>query len=486
MILCSRSEECTPVPEHVSVDNSHESSSTPSLSPVTLESSPTAKKHLFREEMTEESEIEIQCRIALEECESDAEALESKANDIISCLGGVPVAALGTARTSRSKRGSGSEPDRVVDLWHLRQLALTRGGLLNARIRKQAWLKLVDANRDVLMSPLTLDSIQAENRSSGEPHKALTLSDHEIKMIKTDIKRCIWNIEAEMKRSKISQRMAGKARNVSTGDVTSLASFESASGQQSLGLPPEGVGTFPSCDDSYTNASQVTPTLSVSTPKSGTATPQFSKRKREERLLLLNIITSVLRANPEEVQDLDMERFFYFPGMHNMVAPILITLESPSLTALVLKRLSQYHLKDSMVSTFVDIQSTIRVIFMPLLELVDKPLCNVIMQSHVNDPCSFALRWVLCWFTSDIPDYDIVARLFDVFLVSHYTLPIYLSVAILTSASNRVRIRAAAQNESIYLPDLLSGLPSKMVANQSHREVVDSFELVIQTSLSYM
>lgn len=484
-MIGSSQEESTPVPEHVSVDNSNDySSSAPSMSPVTLEpSSPSAKKHLFREEVTGEPTIRIQCGMATSE-DDNASRKESelfvqrKMNEILMCLAGVPV----TTSTSK-RRNSRSATDKVVDLWHLRQLALTRGGLLNATIRKQVWLKLVDANEGVLMSSMTLAAIQGEKKSNEGLHNVLQLSDHEIKMIQTDIKRCMWNVEAEMKRSKMSRRLDG---NASTGDDTSLASFESASGQLSPGLPPERVSTFPSCDDNTHMSQETTFSGSVSTRNSGSATPRFSRRKREERSLLLNIITSVLRASPEEVKELDMERFFYFPGMHNVVAPILITLESPSLTALVLKRLSQYHLKDSMMSTFVDIQSTIRAMFMPLLEFVDKPLHDFLIENGVNDPCSFALRWVLCWFASDIQDYEIISRLFDVFLVSHYTHPVYVSVAILTLASNQSRIKFANQNSDMHLPDLLSSLPSRMVSSQSRREVVNSFESVIESSLTYV
>jgi hypothetical protein len=36
------------------------------------------------------------------------------------------------------------------------------------------------------------------------------------------------------------------------------------------------------------------------------------------------------------------------------------------------------------------------------------------------------------------------------------------------------------------LPDLLSSLPSRMVSSKSRREVVNSFESVIESSLTYV
>ena len=494
----SSEEESTPVPGHVSVDNCNDSSSAPSMSPVTLESSSpsSAKKHLFRDEiMTGVSTFKIQCDIA---APNEEEMLRKKSemftqkkmNEILTCLDGVPAAILPSGQGRESiQNGVSSDSAKVVDLWHLRQLALTTGGLLNASTRKQVWLKLVEANEDVLMSPITLASIQGEEKSNSEIQHVQQLSNKEIKMIQMDIKRCVWNIEAEIKRSKMLQRHGGKQTNVSfTCDDASLMSFESASGQFSPNLHPPEFSDLPTSDDK-THISQDTKgsgSTTTRTTRSGSVIRRSSKRKREERSLLLNIITSVLRTSPDKVGVLGMERFFYFPGMHNVVAPILITLQSPSLTSLVMKRLSQYHLKDSMMPTFSDIQSTIRAIFMPLLEAVDKPLHDMLIQNSIKDPCTFALRWVLCWFASDISDYDIISRLFDVFLVSHYTHPIYLSVAMLTSASNRSSIEAAVKNRDQHLSDLLSSLPSIMVSSQSGRETMNSIEAVISTSLEYM
>jgi hypothetical protein len=476
-MLLSRQEDSTPVPGHVSIDNCNESST----SPVTLDSlSLSAKRHLFRDDADK-----TPCRIVSPGNESLDEELEAfiehKHEEIQKCLNGE------LSISSPSKSGvDAKENDTVVDLWHLRQLALSKGGLLNASLRKQAWLKLVDANESILMKAITSDAITGETNPTEVLSKDIVkLSDHEINLIEEDINNCIWNLEEEISRHKSSEPNTnqGIIDEDCTNDTASAASYESAS-ESYNGKPlpqsaPERITTFLSSD-----VSNLTPNQH---PLRRLGRTKNARRKKEERALLLNIITSILRTSPADVKDLGLERLFYFPGMHNVVAPLLITLESPSLTSLALVRLSMYHMKDSISPTFDNIQSAIRSIFLPLLEHFDKTLHDLLVQGGVSDPCSFAMRWVLCWFSSDITDYDIVARLFDAFIVSHHLFPIYTAVAMMTYGPNRSRIALAVEKGGgEYLAETLYGIPSAVLRNQSHRDAITSIESILETSISYM
>jgi len=479
-MLSSPHEESTPVPGHVSVDPYHESST----SPVTLDSSSLSAKHLFRDEI-EQSSLQIPCRISRQGNEpSDEELLifiEDKKKEIQNCLNG------GLRLLSPSKNRDFDEEDDkiVVDLWHLRQLALSKGGLLNASIRKQAWLKLIDANENIFTKGVTLDTITGKNKSRGDPSKDVAkLSDHEINLIKEDIKNCIWNLEAEMKRSRIS---CTPSKSIATHDeyadsIDEMTALGDPDEYTHTPLPqsaPEHIATVFPGDNSTMSPGR----YSIEHPGS----PKFARRKKEESSLLLNIITSILRTSPTEVKDLGMERLFYFPGMHNVVAPILITLESPSLTSLAVARLSMYHMKDSVCPTFDDIQSAIRSMLLPLLEFFDKPLHDLLVKGGISDPCSFALRWILCWFTSDIQDYNVIARLFDAFIVSHHLFPIYTAVAMITFGPNRSRIEIAAENGGgELLAETLFNIPSNVARSQSHNGAITSIESIIETSISYM
>jgi hypothetical protein len=222
-MLLSRQEDSTPVPGHVSIDNCNESST----SPVTLDSlSLSAKRHLFRDDADK-----TPCRIVSPGNESLDEELEAfiehKHEEIQKCLNGE------LSISSPSKSGvDAKENDTVVDLWHLRQLALSKGGLLNASLRKQAWLKLVDANESILMKAITSDAITGETNPTEVLSKDIVkLSDHEINLIEEDINNCIWNLEEEISRHKSSEPNTnqGIIDEDCTNDTASAASYESAS-----------------------------------------------------------------------------------------------------------------------------------------------------------------------------------------------------------------------------------------------------------------
>ena len=71
---------------------------------------------------------ELDCDDKEEDSEND---MEEKQHEIRCCLDGI---------------------EEEVDLWKLRDLALSRGGLIHAQIRKQAWPKLVAAHEQILVS----------------------------------------------------------------------------------------------------------------------------------------------------------------------------------------------------------------------------------------------------------------------------------------------------------------------------------------------
>lgn len=482
----------------------------------------------------------------MNEDHKEAQEKEDKIDEILNCLNGVS-----TSRTSATSIDpEHSDDEKVVDLWHLRELAISKHGLVNANIRKRAWPKLVGANEHILNSSIA--SLPTHfSRGSGQQEKTLKLNDlpeTDIVMIKKDIAECVWNIEDEIKlvrrkreEEKEIKRSAGiqivfKKEKIG-GEDASIASLDSGVSSITAGritpqLIPEAVRAFPRFGSSpgvnaFVNQS---PSASgASTPVSGIATPntlpsitpigiqnlsinensdvsstikkskaRYLRKRKEERRLLLNIITSVLRTvpNEEESSDIDsdlgvdddtivadnIKKLYYFKGMHNLVGPILITLESPSLTSLVVNRLAQSHLRDAMGSTFDNIQAGIRLLFMPLLEKVDKPLHDYLIKGGLKDPCIFALQWVLCWFTTDVPNYDIIGRLYDVFITSHASFPVYFSVAMLTHAYNKGRVMMTPCEESA-LKSVIFSLPSTSAENI---HAMDMIEDMIKRSLNYM
>src|SRR5689334_9548475 len=66
-----------------------------------------------------------------------------------------------------------------------------------------------------------------------------------------------------------------------------------------------------------------------------------------------------------------------------------------------------------------------------LLQYVDPDLNTFIKRAKL--PPYYGLSWFLTWFSHNIDDLEIIARLFDYFLVSSPYAPLYLSVAVMVS-----------------------------------------------------
>lgn len=103
--------------------------------------------------------------------------------------------------------------------------------------------------------------------------------------------------------------------------------------------------------------------------------------------------------------------------------------------AAVLLQISQSHFRDCMRANFVQLQTTMRLTILPLIAYFD-PEVHDFLSRCAMEPF-FALSWVITWFSHDIRDTDLVKRLFDVFVVSHPLMPIYLAVAMVCHPLNR-------------------------------------------------
>ena len=67
---------------------------------------------------------------------------------------------------------------------------------------------------------------------------------------------------------------------------------------------------------------------------------------------------------------------------------------------------------------------------MPVSNKVYQELHDYIVKGPVKETYGFLLSWVLSWFTNDTLNYYIICRLFDAFIASLYSFPVYLSVEI--------------------------------------------------------
>lgn len=265
-----------------------------------------------------------------------------------------------------------------------------------------------------------------------------------------------------------------------SNDLNASASFGSKNDVSSP-LPTSEVTIPPSLDAEQIerDISRVTWHLLTGNQRSRNFQMKNKHRKRVSQLLkkkqrrlgdFLNL--TLVQSYGDDVDSLEDEmRFRYYQGFHDIGSIVLSTLGGASLPSSprasparlttctessftkaqtaaesmgmalaceVLLKMSQHHLRDPMRANFIQLQTALRLVLMPLIAAFDAEV-----HSHLFD-CDmepfFALSWIITWFAHDVRDTAVVKRLFDFFLVSHPMMPIYMSVAMAIHPLNRVEI----------------------------------------------
>ena len=320
------------------------------------------------------------------------EELEGKQQAIRNCLHGI---------------------EEEVDLWQLRDLALSRGGLINSHIRKRAWPKLVAAHQQILLP------------SKKSLHQELVdVSNTSMQLLLKDAAHCVWAIEDHVNTARQQQEL--KLSKMRKRKVCFVPELTLTASEESDGPSPVKSVDFTNRqsegDDGTVDGSVGTfSPMSVSTYSIGAKAAPKRKASKNEQKVLLNIVLSVLRMLPEDNAYFEDDRYKYYQGLTDVAALLLINLESPSLTSLVLGQLAQWHLRDAMRSKTASVETAISLSFYPLLKKADGVLYSHIV-SCLEIP-SFCLPWIQGWLCQQLVDIRVASRLMDVFLVSHAMMP---------------------------------------------------------------
>lgn len=196
-------------------------------------------------------------------------------------------------------------------------------------------------------------------------------------------------------------------------------------------------------------------------------------RKKQKRLgNLINL--TLLRTNEDDKG----ERLRYYQGYHDVASIFLSSLggggpssagaKSPDsiqgiassmgldLASSVLAQISTSHFRDAMKPNFLQLQTAIRLLLMPLICYFDREVHDFLHMCEMEP--FFSISWVISWFSHDIHDTTLVKRLFDAFIVSHPLLPLYMAVAMVCHPNNREEI---LMTECDFAPvhSVLSSLP---------------------------
>lgn len=292
-----------------------------------------------------------------------------------------------------SSSSSSPRPDSV-DLWELRELALSRGGLLNAKYRQQAWPLLVG-----LRAPLPGED---GDGVADDPLPDLT------------------------KATSNSTDDGDNDDGARPNNVTAAARVQAAAEQDIAGEEKK---------------SEIDVSLDMIRRDVGRSVIFRYGRKDDDEMekapsaaaeKLARVLEGAIQQQSEHQSHSFAATLYYYQGLHDIAGVILHHMEyQVDRATKILSRISHSHLRDAMRENFGNITWLLSVILEPLVERIEPNVHHAIQTSQV-DLANICLPWVITWFSHDLHDPDTAGRLADAFLSGHALLPVYFAVALLT------------------------------------------------------
>jgi len=285
-----------------------------------------------------------------------------------------------------------------VNLWHLRELCLMRGGLMTAELRRQAWHLLlgVDADNHIVTS-----SSSSVNTTATQSEETKRVEDSDIENSFTDDTELI-------------SRDVGRA-------VYFRYSMTEATKEQ---LTSQGAEDY---------------------IQSG-------------KTMLTRLIVSTIENEADNGQD---GRLNYYQGFHDVASVIFVNMtRETELACAILHKLAASHLRDAMMQDFTNISALLEIVFYPLLQAVDEELHDYLILRELIP--SVFLTWMITLFSHDIHSEQTASRLFDAIIVSHPLLPLYLTIAILIQPKNRQKLFNANRSEAAMMQVVATSLLAGM------------------------
>lgn len=205
-------------------------------------------------------------------------------------------------------QGTNNNNDNTISLWHLRQLALSPGGLLDPSLRKRAWPILTGCHEDVAA---------AHTRRPIQRPAVVSSSDRQA--VRRDVKHTVWDIAEHF-----APQQDGSLPDRSSIRRVCFSLDETVEEDDDDPLPAI-VPSHTADSDTGGGAPHNDSTHNSSFTSSCRRRTRWRKASRHEQKIVANVVTNVLRTGRR-----------YFSGLHNLTALLLLNLESPSLTSLLL------------------------------------------------------------------------------------------------------------------------------------------------------
>jgi hypothetical protein len=184
---------------------------------------------------------------------------------------------------------------------------------------------------------------------------AVAPSQADLEMLQRDVRRTVWNVEEHFMQQLKAKESAKAKRRVRFAPVCDVedspghpVSFDEK--KEDEGGPPLAV-TSPTSEDANDDEDEDHPcpspwshTSDVSAASSSMWSHSMSSCRRlsfrrastTEQKIVSNVVTSVLRTAAPDNEAFEDDRFHYYTGLHDLTALLMVNLESPSLSSIVL------------------------------------------------------------------------------------------------------------------------------------------------------
>ncbi|GKZ01387.1 hypothetical protein MPSEU_001089500 [Mayamaea pseudoterrestris] len=387
--------------------------------------------------------------------------------------------------------------EEVVDLWRLRELALSEGGLVHDSLRKRAWPKLVGLHDVCFFEQVTAAEppIRRESASSitvvtnnttatalaGLPPRPPLKSNTNTSSARASLALESLSFDANPVKPECDSDNNSVASDHSTASTGSDAPHEDHNQPllpQSICLDADQISLdVLRCTWHLLTGTQRLQRIQME-HKRNRKVARLIRRKQQRLALLINAtLTKTYYATNTSSRLLKTQPLRYYQGYHDVAciflsalggvsgvglppaSPLFSSMAPPpdaNLASAVLLQVSQFHLRDCLQTNFAALQTVLRCTIFPLIALLDPQVHEHLYEAGMEP--FFALSWVVTWFAHEVRDTQVVKRLFDAFLVGHSLLPVYVSVAMVIHSSNRAEILDCECDFSL-LHQTLRGLP---------------------------
>lgn len=302
------------------------------------------------------------------------------------------------------------------NLWELRELALTEGGLCTGELRQKIWPALVGLRDDQLEETAKLfePALLCDTVFSEE-------DDRERDLIRRDVGRSV-----------LFHRNCPSPVSV----VSSSA----------------GNNHYPAANDSLLLDNR-------------SATKKHNKNNDPE--LTTSTLAAVLTATVSAPLTPQQGKPFYYQGLHDIGGVLLQTMDLDEITTTaILRRLCQSHLRDAVRENFADLTWFLDTFLMRVLEKIDPQVHEAIVLSGVP-LVSTVMPWLITWFTHCIHEEECASRLLDAFMASHPLLPFYFSVTLMVHPKFRMDIVTAELDDPSSMHFAIQHLPARIGSDWS-------------------